>query len=315
MRFLAVDWGTSRFRAYLVEDGAVLDRRESEDGVSRLAPGRHAGVFNAACGDWLTADPGLPVLLVGMVGSREGWLPAPYVACPAGAAEIAASLVPADLGRGRNGWIVPGLVTRPGAKADIMRGEETHLLGSGVADGFVCLPGTHCKWARMQGGRVDHFATFLTGELYGLIREHSMVGRTAADPPDGSAFEAGFAESWGDEREEGREEGGLLHRLFGLRAAFVTGAIAAQSVGPYLSGLLTGEEMKGALRLFGRPASVTIVADRERGELYETALRRIGIDTRRRDQEATLLEGLAAVVAEAPGVAERRKTATSPRLV
>jgi 2-dehydro-3-deoxygalactonokinase len=293
MRFVAVDWGTTRVRALLVDGTAVLARSESDEGVSRLKPGQHADVFARQCGPWLAAEPDLPVVLVGMAGSREGWALAPYAACPAGSEEIAAALTRIDIGNGRTAAIVPGLTSFRNGAADVMRGEETHLLGSGVTDGLVCLPGTHCKWALVQGGKVEFFATFLTGELYALLREHSMVGRPAQDPADPAGFAAGLAAS----SLRGGAEGGLLNALFAARAATLTGRLSAEKLGPYLSGLLTGEEIAGAFRLFGRPSQVTIVADAPRADLYVEALGREGIPVEQRGQEETLLAGLAAILA------------------
>ena len=109
MRFILADWGTSRFRAYLVEDGAILDRVSSDEGVSELSAGQHQGVFRRQAGHWLDREPDAPVMLVGMVGSREGWVTAPYATCPASAGDIAAALIAVDLGDGRQGYIVPGM--------------------------------------------------------------------------------------------------------------------------------------------------------------------------------------------------------------
>jgi len=293
MRFVAVDWGTSRIRALLVDGTTVVARSESDDGVSRLKPGAHAVIFARHCDAWLAAEPDLPVVLVGMAGSREGWALAPYAECPAGADEIAGALTRIDIGHGRSAAIVPGLMALTGGRADVMRGEETHLLGADIADGLVCLPGTHCKWALMQDRKVVSFATFLTGELYGLLREHSMVGRPAIEPAD----QAGFGEGLAASSLRGGAGGGLLNALFAARAATLTGRLGADKLGPYLSGLLTGEEIAGAFRLFGRPEAVTIVADPPRADLYVQALGREGIAVRQIGQEETLLRGLAAIMA------------------
>jgi 2-dehydro-3-deoxygalactonokinase len=293
MRFIAVDWGTSRVRALLVDGSAVIRRSESDEGVSRLKPGQHPGVFVRHCGPWLADEPDLPVVLVGMAGSREGWALAPYADCPAGPDEIAAALTRIEIGGGRTAAIVPGLRLSEGERADVMRGEETHLLGSGVVDGLVCLPGTHCKWALMRDGKVASFATFFTGEMYALLREHSMVGRPAAEPADASGFAAGMAAS----SLRGGGAGGLLNAIFAARAATLTGRLTPERLGPYLSGLLTGEEIDGAFRLFGRPQQVTIVADPPRADLYVEALEAEGIAVARRGREETLLRGLAAILA------------------
>ena len=119
-----------------------------------------------------------------MVGSREGWVEAPYAACPAGADDIARAVIDVELGGGRRGHIVPGLCCEPQPGAvDVMRGEETLVLGTGVAGTRTgLLAGTHPKWVEMKGGRVARFATYFTGELYALLRHHSMVGRLRRSP-------------------------------------------------------------------------------------------------------------------------------------
>jgi 2-dehydro-3-deoxygalactonokinase len=310
MRFILVDWGTTRFRGFLVEDGRVKARVAADEGVSALKAGEHPGVFRRHCGPWLDAHPDAPVALVGMVGSREGWVVAPYAPCPAGPADIARALIPVDLGGGRMGRIVPGASCEiePGA-VDVMRGEETLALGAGVPDGLVCLPGTHPKWVEMREGRIRRFATYLTGEAYDLFRNHSMVGRPATEPADEAGFELGLEAA---ERNAGRAEpvlrsaglappparrAGLLHLLFGARAATVTGRLAPERLGPYLSGLLTGDEINGAFSLFEKPSAVTVVAGQPRAGLYVRALARHGVEARIREPEAALTAGLAAILA------------------
>lgn len=280
-----------------------MKRAECDEGVSALSTGEHERVFRAQCGRWLAQSPALPVLMVGMVGSREGWLEAPYARCPAGAGEIAAALATLRLDDGTVLRIVPGLrYDAPDGQVDVLRGEETHILGSSVLgssvlgssveDGLVCLPGTHCKWAELRGGRVERFATFITGELYALLRHHSMIGRPATEPEDETGFALGLDAA---RRDDGRS---LLNRLFGARAATVTRRLAPDALGPYLSGLLTGTEIEGAVALFGRPDRVTIVADPPRADLYVTALKTLGIVTTVVGQEETLLAGLARILAQ-----------------
>lgn len=292
MRLVAADWGTSRLRAFLIDGDAVLGRASSEDGVARLRPGAHAAAFGRLAGPWLAAEPGLPVVLAGMVGSREGWFPAGYAATPAGPGEIAALAFPVDLGLGGGAIVVPGVSHEERGGIDVMRGEETQLLGSGVADGLCCLPGTHTKWAEMRGGRIRRFATFMTGEMHGLLREHSVIGRPATEPADAAGFGRGLDAA-------GREgaAASLLHDLFRARAAAVTGWLAPAALGPYLSGLLTGAEVAGALALFGRPAAATVVAEPARAALYAEALGRHGVATAVVDPEPALIAGIRRILA------------------
>jgi 2-dehydro-3-deoxygalactonokinase len=278
LRFIVADWGTTRFRGYLIENETVLDQVSSDEGVSALQKGQHRDVFLRHCGHWLDTEPDAPVLLVGMVGSREGWQEAPYASCPAGPAEIAQALVAVDLGNGRKAHIIPGLVCEPApGAADVMRGEETLVLGAGVENGLICSAGTHPKWILMRDGRIERFATYMTGEMYALLREHSMIGRPATEPSDQKGFDMGLDAA---ERNAGAGGVGLLNLLFGARAAVVSGRMASNLLAPYLSGLLTGDEINGALAQYGRPESVTILADPARAELYVHALARHGISVR-----------------------------------
>lgn len=297
MRLIVADWGTTRFRGYLVENGTILDRVVSDEGVSALRQGEHRDVFLGRCGHWLEAEPEAPVLLVGMVGSREGWVAAPYVDCPADAAEIARAMIPVELGNGRQAHIVPGLFCEPApGAADVMRGEETLVLGSGVENGLVCLPGTHPKWVLMRGGRIERFATAMTGEMYALLREHSMIGRPATEPGDPAGFDLGLDAALRNSGEDAESRVGLLHLLFSARALVVSGRMAPGLLGPYLSGLLTGDEINGALSQFSRPSSVTVVADSPRADLYVQALNRRAIATEVRAPQAALLTGLARII-------------------
>jgi 2-dehydro-3-deoxygalactonokinase len=297
LRFIVADWGTTRFRGYLVENETILDEVSSEEGVSALQSGQHRGVFMRQCGRWLEAEPDAPVLLVGMVGSREGWVMAPYAACPAGPADIARAMIPVDLDNGRQAHIVPGLSCEPAPGAyDVMRGEETLVLGSGVEDGIVCSPGTHPKWIEMRGGRVERFATYMTGEMYALLREQSMIGRPATEPEDPKGFDLGLDAAARNSGETGDRRVGLLHLLFGARAAVVSGHMATDLLAPYLSGLLTGDEVNSALFQFGRPSAVTILADAPRADLYIHALARHGIATQVRAPRQALITGLARIV-------------------
>jgi len=299
-RFILVDWGTTRFRAFLVEGASILDRVASQEGVSALVEGQHAEVFRRHCGHWLAAEPGLPVALVGMVGSREGWRMAPYVACPAGPAEVAGAMMEVDIGEGGLAYIVPGLTSEPQPGAiDVIRGEETLAFGAGVEDGLLCLPGTHPKWIEMRQGRIMRFATYLTGEMYALLRHHSMVGRPATEPEDFSGFDLGLDAA---ERNSGAAGArvGLLHLIFGARAAAVTGRLSSAALGPYISGLLTGDEINGAFSLFEKPGTVTVIGGADRAQLFARALARHGVTARLLASEETLVAGLGRILSHRP---------------
>ncbi len=294
MRFILVDWGTTRVRAYLVDGETIADRAEADEGVSALSKGEHAGVFQRLCGTWLRRERDLPAALVGMVGSREGWIEAPYAVCPAAPADVARAMIAVDLGGGRTGHIVPGLRCEPSPGAvDVMRGEETLAFGAGVSDGLICLPGTHSKWIVMRGGRVERFASYMTGEMYALMRHHSMVGRPATEPEDPAGFELGLAAA---ERNGGAGRVGLLHLLFGARAATVTGRLPPAALGPYISGLLTGDEINGAFAQFEKPEALTVIADAPRADLFAKALARHGVRAIAKPPVDALVRGIGRIL-------------------
>ena len=248
---IAVDWGTSSFRAYrLNAAGVVLDTRSSPRGILTVADGGFAAVLREEVGAWLEAER--LMLLSGMIGSRQGWHEAPYVPCPAGEPEIRAALVRLDFDWPGEVWLAPGLSCRAHDVPDVMRGEEVQILGAldvlDDEDGLVCLPGTHSKWVRVRGRRIVGFETHMTGEAFAVFRQHSILGRLMppsgqeADPED-AAFAAGLARA--------RTAGGLLHHLFGARSLGLMGDLPAAALPAYLSGLLIGHELAATAAIAG----------------------------------------------------------------
>ena len=237
---IAVDWGTSSLRgARLDAAGRVLEERSAPLGILNAPNGDFAGVFAAQFSDWMTPAGSL-CLISGMAGSRQGWAEAPYVACPAGPDDVRRRLHWIEPGRIA---LVPGLSDDQGEVPDVMRGEEVQILGAmrlaGLADGLFVLPGTHSKWATVQDGRVTGFRTFMTGEFYALLSQHSILARTLeADAAlDEAAFLRGVARAGGGQ--------GLLHNAFGVRALGLFGRLSPTQSASYLSGLLIGEELRG----------------------------------------------------------------------
>ncbi len=245
---IAVDWGTSSLRAYRLDAaGAVLGQRSAPAGIRACQ-----GAFESVLADQLNGWDDELIVMAGMIGSRNGWLEVPYVACPAGLDEIAAGLreVAASRLPGRRLLIAPGLSHRPRVGApEVMRGEETQLLGlvgELLGDGphSVGLPGTHSKWASVNGGRIVAFRTAMTGELYAVLTQHSLLGALMEQAAgvlvdDGSAFDLGVL--------AGDTAGGLLNHLFGVRTRALFGELAPAQLPSYLSGLLIGHELQGLL--------------------------------------------------------------------
>ena len=278
---IAVDWGTTRFRAFRVgPGGSALERVVAEDGMAAIRSGGFEAVLRKHCGAWMDEAPDAPVLLAGMVGSRNGWAEAAYAPCPASPASVAEAMLRIT----DRVSIVPGVISRGPGGADVMRGEETLIFGSGVVDGLVCLPGTHSKWAEVADGTVTDFATFMTGESFALFRGQSLLGRLAAEPEDLQGFDEGL--------EAAGDAAGLLNRLFQARARVLDGAMDGARVGPYLSGLLIGEEIRGAFARFEEARTVTLVADGVLATRYVAALRARGVMIEIVTPERAFLDGL-----------------------
>jgi 2-dehydro-3-deoxygalactonokinase len=271
---VGIDWGTSAARAYrLDEGGRIVERRDLAVGIRHVRDGRFDAALAKLIAGW---DTCVPRIASGMIGSRQGWVEAPYVDCPASLTALGDRLarVPQD-----ELVIVPGVITRDAAGiADVMRGEETQLLGAVGRDERVLavLPGTHSKWARVEHGRVVDFTTFMTGELYGVLIDHSMLGRLAGNEPGRfirDAFSRGVA--------RGLADGELLHDLFGARTLALTSALRPEEVADWLSGLLIGREVAAA-RAWAQRAGVDashvrIIGTDALAERYELALADGGI--------------------------------------
>lgn len=257
---IALDWGTTSLRAYLYDaSGNVLATRASTAGIMNLPRSAEQGGFDAAfddaCGAWLEHAPGVPVIAAGMVGSAQGWLEAPYVDTPASAEALVVGIVRVEAACGVTLHIVPGVLQR-GELPNVMRGEETQIFGAlgeeasatnaanstdSARRALIGLPGTHAKWAVVQAGRIERFHTFMTGEVFAALREHTILGRTMLTPdrPDTGAFLHGVNIA----REKG--QAGVLATIFSARTLGLTGQLSREQQPDYLSGLLIGHELAG----------------------------------------------------------------------
>lgn len=280
--FLAIDWGTSSLRGALLDQhGQVLHERSFARGIQTVPPGEFTRVFEACFGDWERAA-GTFCLISGMAGSRQGWIEAPYCPCPAGFEDIARQLSWVTPGRIA---IVPGLRCEHGSVPDAMRGEETQVLGAlqllGLQDALLVLPGTHSKWVRVRSGRIENFTTFMTGELYALLRRHSVLARTLP-PDDGGldvdAFNRGVAVAL--------RGPSLLQTAFGARTLALFQRMAEVALPSYLSGLVIGEELR-AQPLAKAGSQVVIVGADALTQRYALALAQRGTSAQRLNQEAT----------------------------
>ncbi|QBX42740.1 2-dehydro-3-deoxygalactonokinase [Pseudomonas fluorescens] len=257
-QLIALDWGTTSLRAYkLAAGGVVLEQRALSSGIMQLpktprvihgdecADGFELA-FEEACGDWLDAQPDLPVIACGMVGSAQGWREAAYCETPANVANLGNSLQTLVSLRGTRVHIVPGVIQRS-RLPNVMRGEETQVLGvlqnlpaEAGGDLLIGLPGSHSKWVEVVEGRITHFDTFMTGEVFAVLSEHSILGRTQQQGAafDGLAFDRGVQVALSADGELG-----VLSTLFSARTLGLTGELAPTAQADYLSGLMIGHEL------------------------------------------------------------------------
>lgn len=280
--FIAVDWGTTNRRAYLVDgSGRRTDEFEDHKGVLSVPPDG----FEAAIGEIRERLGDKPLLLAGMIGSNRGWKEATYVSAPAGLDELTKALVWVS----EREAIVPGVSYLKNERADVMRGEEVQLLGAVAAglvdpEGLVCHPGTHNKWATLRGGRINDFRTVMTGELFSLLKEHSILAdllKGKVEPNDifkDAAKHAIFNEA-------------LPAELFEIRARVLLGQSKKEDAASYTSGLLIGTDVRIGLSL-PTSADVTVIGRPELTRLYAAAISQAKRDVVELDGERCFLAGI-----------------------
>nr|WP_277871739.1 2-dehydro-3-deoxygalactonokinase [Cryobacterium sp. MDB2-33-2] len=292
-RLIALDWGTSSLRAYLLGDsGIVLSERRQSSGVLALTSGANrAGTdhaqafercFEALCGDWLTLWPNVPVIACGMVGSNQGWVETPYRKLPSDLA-TAGVLTRVPTKRHSMVHIIPGLIVDSDLP-DVIRGEETQVLGALMSaprsdphqsdERIVLLPGTHSKWVRVSGTTVSAFTTYMTGELYSLLATKSTLSlqTVRSQEHDWEAFARGLEVA-------AAPNGGILMTAFSARTLVMTGKLHPTEIEDYLSGLLIGAEIAGirASWLGEFSGEILLCGEPDLNDRYRRALKRFGL--------------------------------------
>ena len=271
------NWGNTHLRAFgLNSEGVKVTEVRTGPGVLQVPIDQQKQVWLELTADWTKSSPDASHLLCGAVGSNIGWLPAGYVECPTSLHKIGSrirrvSVDGVDIG------VVPGLATStPLGEPDRLRGEETELLGwlsqTDQTDAIVCIPGTHCKWLCVANGTVQTFVTGFVGELFELLKTHSILIGDAMQSDDRQAFQSGLdlARS---------SSGDLTHLLFSVRARQLSGELSPSGASDFLSGLIIGADVRGALDLLDvHGKSISIVASTALAEAYKTALRSYSIE-------------------------------------
>jgi 2-dehydro-3-deoxygalactonokinase len=273
---IALDWGTSSLRGFLLDGSArILAERSNGHGIQNLPQPGAAG-FDAAltglCGDWLDAYPTLPVVAGGMVGSAQGWVEAPYVTTPADATTLADKAARVETAAGRRILIAPGVLHDPDggvpatAIPDVMRGEEIQIAGAlaenagWARNACVAMPGTHSKWVRVADGRIAGFSTYMTGELFAVLKTHSLLGRLMPAGVDATPEDEDAAFAIGIRAAQSAGPGDLPHQLFATRTLGLTRRLPPEALAHYLSGLLIGHELRSGLALLAEmPAGTPLL--------------------------------------------------------
>ena len=310
---IALDWGTTSLRAYAIAaDGSMIGTREAALGIMQVQNGDFNAALRQCCGDWLDAAPHARLIASGMIGSKQGWKEAPYCPCPANAAAIADAMVSIDIPGARTLYIVPGVSCVAAASGlpamrggpgssdvpgvpDVMRGEETQVFGALPATGnhLAILPGTHSKWVWMDDSRITRFSSWMTGEVYAALTQHTILGRLMQldAPHDEATFERGVCYGFDD-------PGSLLQRIFSARTLGLFAQLEATALPSYLSGVLIGTEIGGALaRVTHAPPEITVLGTPLLVQRYVTALAICGYRTQPGAADAARI-GLTALAAK-----------------
>ena len=265
-----IDWGTSNFRAYrFAPDGRVAETHQAPCGILSVADQQFAAVLQQQIGHWLYE--GDVLYFSGMITSRNGWVETPYVDAPACLKDLAEGAVKVAGDHGQTLFFLPGVCMRS-PTADVMRGEEIQVFGSLADDehtATVVLPGTHSKWVQVEAGRLQHFTTHMTGEVFGVMRQHSILGRLMPDTPQvfrQDAFLNGVA------RSALGQSLGLLHDLFTTRSTVLLEQMPAEDCADYLSGLLIGHEIRAGLASAPAQGPIILVGEAALCQRYKIAL-------------------------------------------
>ncbi len=272
---IAIDWGTTSFRAYLLDSsGEILESKTSPMGILKVPQQHFEEALEEQIEPWLEAIPGLDLIASGMIGSRQGWQEIPYLSGSVGLSELAGALEKIPLRRDSSFWIVPGIeITDADGIPDVMRGEETQVLGwVGDEKEVFVLPGTHSKWVLCEQGRIVWFATFMTGELYQILKEYSILGKLfEGDLAHRPSFIKGIKNS------QLNQFSGLLHNLFSARTLGLSDQINSEHLASYLSGLLIGSELQEAKKCMEQQgcsefSQIKLIGATELASLYQIAL-------------------------------------------
>lgn len=287
--FIVADWGSSNIRAFLYLDNKLVETKKSDQGITKVQGVACAKVFQQLCGPWLEQYGSLPCVLAGMVGSINGWVDAPYLECPVNLSKLSEKLCSIDNDFGSKIKVVPGLCIRQPDNYNVIRGEETQLVGALKIKplSYYLMPGTHCKWVKLEDQVVESFRTVMTGELHNLLLTQSLVGMGAGEQESNNeVFTKALEQSFNDNN--------LLPRLFEVRGARIVGNLNPAHVKEYLSGLLIGSEVASMIKMFNAPVGATIglIGNDSLNKRYKQALTLAGLNATEINGDNAFIEGI-----------------------
>ena len=304
---IALDWGTSSLRAFLLDNSGAITHSLAEPlGILNVPDNNFDAVYQKLIGPWQQQYDDLPAIASGMIGSRQGWLEAPYIACPATVEHLAKQLSEVITSTQQSLWLVPGVSFQDSSGIpDVIRGEETQIFGELVSNQssrqLFILPGTHSKWVLVEDNRIVWFATFMTGEVFAVLQQHSILGRLMTDTKmDSTAFKCGLNYA----ANNNSQQGGLLKKLFSTRTLGLFDQIPSDGIYAYLSGLLIGSEIAEGLACVenreNRNAikTITLIGEPVLTGLYEQALQQYKISCQQGTANA-VAAGLLAIASTA----------------
>lgn len=288
---IGVDWGSTRFRAYLLDEtGNLVDSVTSNRGIFRRQHKSFEEILFHNCERWLRWMPEIPVLMAGMIGSRNGWIETGYLSCPVSVHSLGANIVQVQDICSHHAYIVPGISSLASPKLpDVIRGEETQIFGAldkpTVDNLMACVPGTHSKWVQVKDNKITRFSTFMTGEMFAAIQRCGSISSILDDcAADSNMFMEGVGMS--------QRDGGLLNHLFSIRARAVTGCNGSKLNKSYLSGLLVGTEIKSALEIYPETSDVVVIGTDPLIHDYSQAFSWLGISVSSCASDNAFIKGL-----------------------
>ena len=288
---IGVDWGSTRFRAYLLDEaGKLIDSVTSNRGIFSRKHKTYEEILFRNCERWLRWMPEIPVLMAGMIGSRNGWIETGYLSCPVSVRSLGANIVQVQDICSHHAYIVPGISYLASPRMpDVIRGEETQIFGvldrPAVKNLIACVPGTHSKWIQVENNKITRFSTYITGEMFAAILRCGSISSILDDcTHDADNFMEGVGVS--------QRAGGLLNHLFSIRSRAVTSRNGSVLNKSYLSGLLIGAEIRSALEIYPEVSDIVVIGAESLIHDYSLAFSAMGISASSCTSENAFIKGL-----------------------